>query len=90
MLLPSNSVYLVANKFIVKLKRRIYVYIVKHKIIHFLIALLRSTQQLAKANFGLVPNQDFTKSWTDAELYVKYGLTNKERTFIKIKIKPMD
>ena len=49
-----------------------------------------STKQLAKANFGLVPNKDFTKPWTDAELNAKYGLTYNEIAFIESTIKPME
>ena len=39
--------------------------------------------------FDLVPIQDFTRSWTDKDLYVKYGLTDEEITFIESMIKPM-
>lgn len=39
--------------------------------------------------FSIVPNQDFTKSWTDAELNAKYGLTDDEIVFIDSTIKPM-
>jgi site-specific DNA-methyltransferase (adenine-specific) len=34
--------------------------------------------------------QDFSKSWTDEELYAKYGLTEEEISFIESMIKPMD
>ena len=33
--------------------------------------------------------QDFSKAWTDAELYEKYGLTDEEIAFIESMIKPM-
>ena len=39
--------------------------------------------------FDLVPVQDFTRSWTDKELYVKYGLNDEEIAFIESMIKPM-
>ena len=39
--------------------------------------------------FDLVPVQDFTRSWTDADLYEKYGLTETEISFIESMIKPM-
>jgi site-specific DNA-methyltransferase (adenine-specific) len=38
----------------------------------------------------LIPIQDFSKSWTDQELYKKYGLTDDEIAFIESMIKPMD
>ena len=40
--------------------------------------------------FAFVPLQDFSKSWTDEELYAKYGLTDNEIAFIESMIKPMD
>jgi site-specific DNA-methyltransferase (adenine-specific) len=39
--------------------------------------------------FDLVPVQDFTRSWTDADLYEKYGLTDNEISFVESMIKPM-
>jgi len=38
----------------------------------------------------LVPQQDFSKPWTDEELYKKYGLAEEEIAFIDSMIKPMD
>ena len=40
--------------------------------------------------FELVPLQDFTRPWTDADLYAKYGLTDEEIQFIESMIKPME
>ena len=40
--------------------------------------------------FAFVPLQDFSKSWTDEELYAKYGLTDNEIAFIESMIKPME
>ena len=34
--------------------------------------------------------QDFSKPWTDEELYKKYGLTQEEIDFIENMIKPME
>lgn len=54
-----------------------------------IIAMVTSTQHLARSNFRFVPVQDFTKTWTDADLYKKYGLTDEEIGFIESTIKPM-
>ncbi|MFA6712271.1 MAG: Eco57I restriction-modification methylase domain-containing protein [Bacteroidales bacterium] len=69
--------------------QNLYGYI-KTKLARFLIAQLTSTQHLSKANFAFVPLQDFTKSWTDRELYAKYCLTDDEIAFIESTIKPME
>ena len=61
----------------------------KTKFVRFLVAQVTTTQHISKANFTLVPIQDFSKAWTDAELYEKYGLTDEEIAFIESMIKPM-
>ena len=45
---------------------------------------------LSKLVFAFVPMQDFSKPWTDKELYTKYGLNNEEIAFIESMIKPME
>ena len=62
----------------------------KTRFVRALIAMATSTQQMSKANFRFVPLQDFTKSWTDEELYKKYNLTDDEIKFIESMIKPME
>jgi hypothetical protein len=85
-----SETYLVVNRFDSEIEAQNLCLYFKTKFVRFLIAQLTSTQQLAKANFGLVPNQDFTKSWTDEKLYAKYDLTDDEIAFIESTIKPME
>ena len=40
--------------------------------------------------FAFVPMQDFTRSWTDENLYAKYGLTDEEIALIESMIKPIE
>jgi hypothetical protein len=37
-----------------------------------------------------VPTQDWSKKWTDADLYTKYGLSETEISFIEKVVRPMD
>lgn len=60
------------------------------KFVRFLIMQCLSAVNLSKAVFAFVPLQDFSKPWTDAELYAKYGLTDEEITFIESMIRPME
>lgn len=62
----------------------------KTKLIRFLLLLSMSSINLSKLVFSFVPMQDFTKPWTDEELYRKYNLTPEEIVFIESLIKPMD
>ena len=43
-----------------------------------------------KKVYTFVPMQDFSKPWTDKELYSKYNLTQEEIQFIESMIRPMD
>ncbi|MBO4734062.1 MAG: restriction endonuclease, partial [Clostridia bacterium] len=56
----------------------------------FLLFFGKGTMQVTRSVFGLIPLQDFSKTWTDEELYKKYNLTQEEIDFIESMIKPMD
>lgn len=60
------------------------------KFIRFLLLQALSSINLSKETYSFVPLQDFSKPWTDEELYAKYGLTEEEISFIDSMIKPMD
>ena len=60
------------------------------KFVRFLIMQCMSAVNLSKAVFAFVPLQDFTKPWTDEELYKKYGLKDEEIQFIESMIRPME
>ena len=62
----------------------------KTKFFRFMMALIKNTQNISKGVFAFVPVQDFSKPWTDEELYKKYNLTDDEIAFIESMIKPMD
>ena len=63
---------------------------VKTKLFRFLLLQALSSINISKEKFAFVPLQDFSKPWTDEELYVKYGLTEEEIAFIESMIKPME
>ena len=63
---------------------------IKTKFFHFMLGLKKNTQHTTKSVYQFVPMQDFSKPWTDAELYAKYGLTQEEIDFIESMIKPME
>ena len=56
----------------------------------FMMSLIKNTQNISKGVFAFVPVQDYSKSWTDEELYAKYGLTDDEIAFIESMIRPME
>lgn len=62
----------------------------KTKFFRFLVLLRKNTQHASSLVYSFVPIQDFSKPWTDAELYAKYNLSQEEIDFIESMIKPMD
>ena len=67
----------------------LYSYI-KTKFFRFLCQPTIVSPDVSKRTFVFVPVQDFSKPWTDEELYKKYNLTDDEIAFIESMIKPMD
>ena len=63
---------------------------IKTKFFHFMLGLKKNTQHTTKAVYQFVPIQDFSKPWTDEELYKKYNLSQEEIDFIESMIKPME
>jgi hypothetical protein len=59
------------------------------KFFRFLIAARSSAQDLARSAYSFVPIQDFSRAWTDEELFVKYGLAEDEIAYIGRLIRPM-
>ena len=73
---------------------------IKTRFARTMLGILKATQHNTKATWRYVPLQDFTSSsdidWSrsvpeiDAQLYVKYGITEPEQKFIESLIKPME
>ena len=55
----------------------------------FMHSLAKASQHATAKTFCFVPMQDFSRSWTDKDLYSKYGLSDEEINFIESTIKPM-
>ena len=60
------------------------------KFFRCMIMMKKNAQHNMSYVFACVPQQDFSKPWTDEELYKKYGITQEEIAFIDSMIKPMD
>lgn len=56
----------------------------------FLLSLAKISQHGTGKTYQFVPVQDFSRAWTDQDLYAKYELTEEEITFIESMIKPME
>ena len=56
----------------------------------FLILLHKPSQDTTRKVYTFVPTQDWTRRWTDADLYAKYGLTADEIEFVEKIVRPLD
>lgn len=63
---------------------------IKTKFFRALLFYNRHSLNISKESFNLIPMQDFSKPWTDEELYKKYNLTEEEKNFIESMIRPME
>lgn len=55
----------------------------------FLVLLHKPSQHATRPVYSFVPMQDFSKSWTDKELFEKYGVDETEIEFIESLVRPM-
>jgi site-specific DNA-methyltransferase (adenine-specific) len=63
---------------------------IKTRLFRFMVLQRKNTQHNMSHVFKFVPLQDFSHPWTDAILYEKYGLEQKEIDFIESMIRPME
>ena len=92
--LPPKTVctetYLIAGSFNTSDEAQNYLCYLKTKFARFLILQIAVSQHLSQASFDFVPVQDFSKVWSDEQLYKKYGLSDDEVSLIETTIKPME
>ena len=62
----------------------------KTRFFRYLVSIKKRTQDNPRDVFQFVPLQDFSKMWTDTELYIKYSLSRADIDYIESMIKPMD
>ena len=60
------------------------------RLTRFLILLHKPAQGTTREVYTFVPTQNWTKQWTDEDLYAKYGISDSEIAFIEKVIRPMD
>ena len=82
--------YLVGGVFDTLMEAENYLGYLKTRFVRGLILPTLTSQDLSADRFYFVPFQDFTKPWTDEELYAKYHLSDEEVQFIESMIKPME
>ncbi len=60
------------------------------RLARFLVSLRKPAQHVFRSMYRWVPVQPWDRTWTDADLYEKYGIAKDEIAFIESMIRPMD
>ena len=60
------------------------------KFVRWLVSTILLTQNISKSMFEFVPAQDFKVSWSDEDLYRRYGLGESEIALIEESIRSLD
>ncbi len=85
-----NQTYLVIGPFDSKKICENVMSYISTKFFRFMVLQRKNSQDAMRQVYDFVPIQDFSKPWTDEELYKKYGITEDEIAFIDSMIRPMD
>lgn len=86
----SSETYLVIGPFANEQICKNVVSYIRTRFFRFMVMLKKPSQHATSKVYTFVPIQDFSKPWTDEELYKNYELTDGEVTFIESMIRPMD
>ncbi|MBV5297569.1 MAG: Eco57I restriction-modification methylase domain-containing protein [Rhodoferax sp.] len=60
------------------------------RLTRLLILLHKPSQDTTRKVYTFVPTQEWTKRWTDEDLYAKYGISASEIAFIEKVVRPME
>ena len=85
----TTATYIILGGFDTRNEAENYASYIRTKFTRFLVFLTLSSMHITQSNFQFVPIQDWSKPWTDEELYTKYHLTPEEIEYIESMIRPM-
>ena len=85
-----SETYMVIGPFAKKQHADNAITYIQTRFFHFLVSVIKITHHATQTMYSFVPMQDFSKPWTDEELYKKYNLTKDEIAFIESMVKPME
>ena len=61
----------------------------KTRFFRFLVSLRKITQDATHSTYAWVSMQAWDRTWTDEDLYAKYGITPEEQAYIASQVRPM-
>ncbi len=84
-----TQTYLVAGPLKSKVEAQSVQSYLHTRLARFLISLRKPAQHVFRGMYRWVPIQQWNQTWTDANLYKKYGITGDEQAFVESMIRPM-
>lgn len=60
------------------------------RLTRLLVLLHKPSQHTTRKVFSFVPTQEWTRQWTDEDLYARYGIADDEIAFIEKVVRPME
>jgi Eco57I restriction-modification methylase len=84
-----TETYLVIDRFASEDEAKRFAGYLSTRFVRFVISLRKNTQHMYSERFAFVPDLPMDREWTDANLYERYGLTDKEIAFVESQVKAM-
>jgi len=86
----SSETYLCIGPFDSKSQAESVLSYLSCRLTRLLILLHKPSQHTTRKVYTFVPTQEWTKRWTDEDLYAKYGISASEIAFIEKVVRPME
>ena len=86
----SSETYLCIGPFGTKQETENVLSYLSCRLTRLLILLHKPSQDTTRKVYTFVPTQDWSRSWTDEDLYAKYSLTDDEVHFVESIVRPME
>ncbi|MGC3974215.1 MAG: Eco57I restriction-modification methylase domain-containing protein [Nitrospira sp.] len=91
---PPDSVctqtYLVAGPFASRKAATSFQSYTRTRFFRFLVSLRKITQHALRSTYAWVPEQSWTRTWSDEDLFAKYGITVQEQEYIESQVRAMN
>jgi site-specific DNA-methyltransferase (adenine-specific) len=84
-----TQTYLVAGPLRSEVEAKSVASYLRTRLVRFLISIRKPAQHVFRGMYRWVPVQTWDRTWTDAAVYKRYGITKDEIAFIESMIRPM-
>lgn len=86
----SSETYLAIGPFDTRKETENALSYIACRLTRLLVLLHKPSQHVTRKVYAFVPVQDWSKTWTDADLYTRYGLDADEIAFVEKVVRPLE